>query len=250
MAGLVENSNYDFAVFAVNKNGASEPAVLEDVYAKHSFTVPAAPGQPKIVETTETSADIEWAPPQSDGGNPVSGYDVYVKVRTSTHWRKVTKVQTKNTTYTLENLEKDVEYEVRVVAANAAGDSEPSKPSEPFKLTAAKVKPARQESALEETPGEEVAPEDVEKPRCHAENDYIEVFEGEDAEFVVEFSGKPTPAIKWQSTSETFQEKNHFELSTEGGKAICHIKKCQLQDSGDILVTFRNKGNFYLLREK
>lgn len=242
--GLVENSNYDFAVFAVNKNGPSEPAVLEDVYAKHSFTVPSPPGQPKVLETAETSATIDWTPPESDGGNPITGYDVYLKTRTSTQWRRVTKVKTTTTRYTFDSLEKEIEYEARVIAWNTAGESEPSKASEPFKLTMPKL--ARQQSTPGETTaaplGDDEEDDRVEKPSCRTDQDYLEVVEGEDAVFVVQFTGKPVPTITWKSTSDTFQAKNHFELTTTTKTTTCVIKKCKLEDTGDILVTFKNKG--------
>lgn len=252
--GLVENSSYDFSVQAVNQHGASEPVVIEDIYAKFSFKVPAAPGQPEVTEVTEASATIEWKAPEDDGGNPVTGYDVYIKAKKSTSWRKVTKTKTTVTKFVFEALEKEVEYETRVTAWNQAGESEPSKPSAPFTLKA-KEAPKRKPSAaaadteptadkLAPAGTEEPAPEKPSAPKCRARQDEVEVTEGEDAVFEIEFSGNPVPVVTWNSTSDVFKDQAHFDLAAQNGLAVCTIKQCKLKDAGEISVTFKNKGKF------
>ena len=251
---LVENSSYDFSVQAVNQYGASEPVVIEDIYAKFSFKVPSAPGQPQVTEVTDTTATVEWTAPEDDGGNPITGFDVYMKSKKSTTWRKVTKTRTTVTRFIFENLEREVEYETKITAWNQAGESEPSKPSAPFSLKE-KEKSTRKPSVLptdlepaadhlEPSKGEETSAEKPSPPRCRARQDEVDVLEGEDAVFEIEYSGYPVPVVTWNSTSDVFKDKEHFDLVAQDGLAVCTIKQCKLKDAGEISVTFKNKGGF------
>lgn len=87
---------------------------------------PSAPVGPLTVsDVTEDSADLEWKPPQSDGGSPLTHYYIEVRdVRKST-WTKVAEVKATATKYTVGKLSVDNEYMFRVVAVNAEGDSPP-----------------------------------------------------------------------------------------------------------------------------
>ena len=87
---------------------------------------PSAPAGPlQVSEVTENSAQVEWKPPQSDGGSPLTHYRLEVRdVRRST-WSKVADVKPTDTKYTVAKLSLDTEYLFRVVAVNTEGDSPP-----------------------------------------------------------------------------------------------------------------------------
>ena len=40
---------------------------------------PSKPGQPEVVKTGKNHCDLRWAPPRSDGGTRIKGYDVEVR---------------------------------------------------------------------------------------------------------------------------------------------------------------------------
>lgn len=95
--------------------------------------VPPAPGRPVLSEATPTEATLTWQEGPGEGG-PVDGYNVYLREKGQKLWKKVTKNVTKKKTHTLTDLTVDKEYEAQITAVNAAGESEPSQTSHPFKL--------------------------------------------------------------------------------------------------------------------
>ena len=109
--------------------GLTKKNVNISVTRLFSYTVadkPSAPTGPlKVSEVTEDSVDLEWKPPQSDGGSPITHYCIEVRdVRRST-WTKVADVKATATKYTVGKLSVDNEYMFRVIAVNAEGDSPP-----------------------------------------------------------------------------------------------------------------------------
>lgn len=40
---------------------------------------PGKPGQPEVIKVGKYYCDLRWAPPKSDGGSRISGYDVEVR---------------------------------------------------------------------------------------------------------------------------------------------------------------------------
>ena len=77
---------------------------------------------------------MEWDGPKPTKESPVDGYNVYLREKGKKEWRKVTKEVTKKKSYTLKDLTQEVEYDAQVTAVNQAGESEPSQPSDTFKL--------------------------------------------------------------------------------------------------------------------
>ena len=67
--GLMENSEYEFRVMAVNHTGISEPLVTTQSFvAKFPFGVPGAPGEPDVLEVGSNFVSLSWTKPNSDGG--------------------------------------------------------------------------------------------------------------------------------------------------------------------------------------
>ena len=120
VTGLIEGSDYQFRVYAINAAGVgpaslpSDPTTARDPIGKpsnHSFFsssqkyygkvknnvywfFPAPPGPPfpKVTDWTKSSADLEWSPPLKDGGSRVTGYIVEYKEEGKEEWEKVAKL--------------------------------------------------------------------------------------------------------------------------------------------------------------
>ena len=91
---------------------------------------PGAPGKPRIVDWDKDHVDIEWPAPESDGGSPLTGYIIQKKEKGSPYWTNAVHVPPNQTSATVPDLVEGQEYEFRVIAQNAAGQSEPSEPSD------------------------------------------------------------------------------------------------------------------------
>lgn len=135
--GLEANRKYYFRVRAENQYGQSEPLAREDaVTAQYPFTVPDAPGAPKVIDWDATNVKLIWDRPRSDGGSRIRGYRI--------EYRDVTSggggvwvphdVLIRDNAYQLYNLTGGHDYEFRVSAENAAGCGRPSVPSAAFRL--------------------------------------------------------------------------------------------------------------------
>ncbi|XP_077990140.1 twitchin-like isoform X3 [Glandiceps talaboti] len=128
---LVEGKDYLIRVSAKNEIGLSEPKQIEKpVKAKDPFDEPDAPGQPEVVDAHKDHMMLKWAAPKSDGGSPIKGYVVEKREKGSPRWAKALKEPIKGTEAKVPNLLEGLNYEFRVIAENAAGESEPSKPSQ------------------------------------------------------------------------------------------------------------------------
>lgn len=79
----------------------------------------------EISNVTHDSADLEWKPPASDGGTPLTNYLIEAKMADSIAWTKCGVVAPDITKYTATNLLENTEYLFRVIAINAEGHSEP-----------------------------------------------------------------------------------------------------------------------------
>jgi hypothetical protein len=101
---------------------------------KHCFEFldpPSAPAAPEIDEIFATTCRIQWLPPSSDGGSPITGYFIERHLQGASRWSKVNKLLTAPdvTQIIAEELVEGSEYEFRVIACNKVGQSEPSAPS-------------------------------------------------------------------------------------------------------------------------
>lgn len=92
---------------------------------------PSAPDAPNIDEIFATKCRVQWSPPSSDGGSPITGYFVERHLQGASRWSKVNKLLTAAdvTQLIAEELVEGSEYEFRVIACNKVGQSEPSAPS-------------------------------------------------------------------------------------------------------------------------
>ncbi|KAL3252348.1 hypothetical protein MRX96_017667 [Rhipicephalus microplus] len=128
---LVHKKSYQFRVKAVNEIGESEPLEkTEPIIAKDQFEKSSQPGRPKVTDWDKDHVDLEWKPPTDDGGCPIKSYIIQKKERGSPLWTKAKEVPASQTKATVPDLRENQDYEFRVIAVNAGGESEPSEPSD------------------------------------------------------------------------------------------------------------------------
>ena len=73
---------------------------------------------------------LNWSPPKSDGGSPITGYVIEKKDKFGTRWNRVNPEPVKETNYKVTGLTQGEEYQFRIVAENKAGPGKPSDASE------------------------------------------------------------------------------------------------------------------------
>lgn len=119
VTGLTNGTTYYFWVIAVNSAGQSSVSVA--VKATPVATV-TAPGAPVGVKATsrDDGATVTWAVPASDGGSPVTGYDVYAS--TSPDFRGgMPAAKVTGTSYVLSGQPEGDMWYFKVAAVNARG---------------------------------------------------------------------------------------------------------------------------------
>ncbi|KAI8485779.1 Titin-like, partial [Branchiostoma belcheri] len=126
---LVEGTEYLFRISAENKFGVGEALKSGSVVAKHPFDPPSPPLNIKVSDVTKESMRITWDKPAEDGGSEITGYVVEKKERTSNRWMRVTRYPVKKCEVQAAGLNVGSEYDYRVYAVNAAGNSKHSEPS-------------------------------------------------------------------------------------------------------------------------
>lgn len=92
---------------------------------------PSAPEAPLVDEIFATTCRLQWSPPSTDGGSPLTTYVLERRLQGATRWSKVTKqtIGPETIQMVVEELIEGSEYEFRVIACNKVGPSEPSAPS-------------------------------------------------------------------------------------------------------------------------
>ena len=120
VTGLTNDITYYFIVKAQNVNGNSSPS------DEASATPASQPGPPTGVGATpgNTSVALGWNAPASDGGSPITGYDVYEGTSSGGESSvPVNRTIITVTSYTVAGLTNGIRYYFTVTAVNAAGSS-------------------------------------------------------------------------------------------------------------------------------
>lgn len=124
---LTPKKKYKFRVRAKNKEGESEPLETTDaILAKNPYDEPGPPGKPDIIDYDNKSVTLKWAPPDTDGGRPITHYVIEMKDKFSPDWNEVAKTENNTPEHKVEGLKEKMIYQFRVRAVNKAGKSNPS----------------------------------------------------------------------------------------------------------------------------
>lgn len=87
---------------------------------------PGKPGKPNIDDWDNTMVLLKWAPPESDGGRPITHYVVELKDKFAFEWTEAMKTEDNKPEAKVTGLKENMTYQFRVRAVNIAGPSEPS----------------------------------------------------------------------------------------------------------------------------
>lgn len=161
-AGLIEGLEYTFRVSAINRAGQGKPSGKTDFVTARTpvgmistlirlisiyfflsslntfCCLTDTPGKPDILDITKNSVTLVWTRPKNDGGSKIIGYYVEAMqvpgdswIRCNTSSQNVPKEE-----YTVTNLERDLQYQFRVIAKTAVNISKPSEPTDPVLVCA------------------------------------------------------------------------------------------------------------------
>lgn len=87
--------------------------------------VPDPPEDPEVLSKTEQAITLSWFTPLHDGGSPILGYRVEMRLVDSALWLPCHSEPVCNTEFVVENLIPGSGYRFRVAALNRAGIGEP-----------------------------------------------------------------------------------------------------------------------------
>lgn len=110
-----------YKITAQNEHGKDE--------AELEICILAAPARPKgplqVTDVTAKGCKLKWNKPEDDGGKPIQAYMVEKMDTTTNTWVPVTRVDPDETECHVGGLVQGKEYQFRVKAVNAEGESEP-----------------------------------------------------------------------------------------------------------------------------
>uniref|UniRef100_UPI003AB0B308 obscurin n=1 Tax=Centroberyx gerrardi TaxID=166262 RepID=UPI003AB0B308 len=89
------------------------------------ITVPDPPEDPEVLSKTKQSVTLSWFTPLHDGGSPILGYRVEMRLVDSALWLPCHSEPVCNTEFVAENLIPGSGYRFRVAGINRAGTGEP-----------------------------------------------------------------------------------------------------------------------------
>ncbi|HVU61564.1 MAG TPA: fibronectin type III domain-containing protein [Mycobacteriales bacterium] len=140
VTGLTNGTSYVFRVAAINSAGTG-------MYSPASAAVTPAtvPGTPSGVSATagDTSATVAWTAPASNGGSPVTGYDVQYSPNNGGIWVAASNAfhTSAATTQSVVGLTNGTSYVFRVAAINSVGSGAYSASSTPVTPEAPSTSP-------------------------------------------------------------------------------------------------------------
>ena len=241
---LVHMKEYFFRVKAVNSIGESDPlSTPNSIVAKNAFDEPDAPGRPDVADWDRDFVDLIWTAPKNDGGSPVTAYIIQKKEKGSPFWQNAAQIPATAATVATQpgpaslkvckgrapDLAEGTEYEFRVIAVNAAGQSEPSEPSD---LVMARPRHLA--------------------PKIRTPLRDIRIKAGTILHVDVNFVGEPSPEVTWTCDGRVLTTDERATITAIGYHTIVHIVNTKRSDSGTLLLRLVNdsgadEGSFQLI---
>ena len=216
---LVEGTQYEFRVFAVNAQGRSLPCPGEPVTPRAQFDVPGKPGRPSALDADYTFIKVSWKPPTSNGGSNITGYDVERRDVLGGRWIRVTARPNAGTTYHDTDVEANHQYEYKVRAHNKVGPGPHSDPSLPITAKPMKAPPKLNLDVL---------------------NKRVRVRAGETIHVVIPCVGSPAPKVEWSKEGKSVVTKRFYsEVANE--EILFHIDDSNRLDSGKYKIFAENE---------
>uniref|UniRef100_A0A4X2LV19 Immunoglobulin superfamily member 22 n=2 Tax=Vombatus ursinus TaxID=29139 RepID=A0A4X2LV19_VOMUR len=122
--GLLEDTEYEFRVIAVNRAGQGQPSMPStSVVAKDPIKPPGLVQGLCVADSSNSSISLAWQEPIE--GDPPSGYILEMRAEDTKEWTKCTKIPISGTCYTVGGLTERQNYFFRIRAVNEGGVGEP-----------------------------------------------------------------------------------------------------------------------------
>nr|XP_028588967.1 immunoglobulin superfamily member 22 [Podarcis muralis] len=122
--GLLEDTEYEFRVIAVNRAGPGQPSSASNsVVARDPIKPPGLVRGLHVADSSNSSISLAWQQPEE--GDPPSGYILEMRAEDTKEWSKCTKIPISGTNYTVGGLQERQKYFFRIRAVNEAGVGEP-----------------------------------------------------------------------------------------------------------------------------
>lgn len=186
---------------------------------QHSLSdPPGPPSNPRIADTTKTTATFAWGKPHYDGGLPVEGYIVEYKREGLDDWEVETQYPLKVTEYVIGKLQKGGKYHFRVSAVNSEGVGEPAEIEKVTELVDQETLPDFElDAELRKTL----------VVRCRAS---IRMF--------VPIRGRPVPEVTWSKDDTNLKTRAHID--TTESYTLLVIPDCTRYDAGKYHLCLEN----------
>lgn len=97
-----------------------------------STDAPSKPGKPEVKDYDKNWCKLEWKAPETDGGEPITGYIIEKKDKYSSKWVKHMETKSPKCEAKVQDLIEGQQYNFRVKAVNKGGPSVPSDASDTF----------------------------------------------------------------------------------------------------------------------
>jgi len=220
---------YRFEVYAINKEGDSEPAQTEPVKAEAPYKPPSEPREPGIVDFDNKSVTLRWNKPTEDGGRPITHFIIQKKDKFG-GWFDALITDDDNCSATIDELEARVPglsegkwYQFRIVAVNKAGESWPSYETKPHLARHKNLAPTIDKGAG--------GSKSVKVNRMTV--------------WRINVKGEPPPSFSWWKDGKKIETNDEFSVEFEeyqgGSTAILQILKTQMSDAGTYTLRAENR---------
>ncbi|XP_034031401.1 titin-like, partial [Thalassophryne amazonica] len=218
--GLSEGHYYQFRVSAENAAGvgaSSEPS--EYIKICEATYPPGPPTNFKVVDHSSSSVSLSWSKPIYDGGATIIGFIVEMKTAAEDEWITCTpSLGIADTTFIMNRLRENTEYNFRVSAMNSAGNGEHVKLPEMVK-----------------------ASEKLEAPEFELDSalrKIVSVRACSTLRLFVTIKGSPEPEVTWSKETGTLSERAQIEVAHS--HTVLLIENVNINDTGKYILTAKN----------
>ncbi|XP_051946873.1 myosin-binding protein H-like isoform X2 [Xyrauchen texanus] len=178
----------------------------------------SAPQSLTVEDVNDTSVTLKWRSPETTGDSGLNGYTVEYCKEGSSEWVVANTELTVSNRFVIKDLTTGDMLNIRVVAVNAGGCSEPA--------TLAESVPVR---------------EIVDRPKIRMprflRSRYIKQV-GEQINLVIPFCGKPKPVISWTKDGQPLDTKK-VNIRNSDKDSILFIRKAEREDSGNYEISVK-----------
>ncbi|XP_065142443.1 myosin binding protein Ha isoform X4 [Paramisgurnus dabryanus] len=178
----------------------------------------SAPQNLTVDDVSDTSVSLKWRSPENIGTSGLDGYTVEYCKMGSSEWVVANAELTASNHFVIKNLATGDLINIRVVAVNAGGRSEPAHLHQPVAVREIVDRPR------------------IRLPRALRSRQVKKV--GSQINLVIPFIGKPKPVITWTKDGQPLDTKK-INVRTSDKDSILFIRKAEREDSGVYEMTVK-----------